>query len=811
MRQSVFLWGILILTAKTTGQTCRGGCGGVMEGCSCQPGCLTVKNCCTDYSQVCLQVSPQTSSMLGGRALKILNLLLSPDGKLVCRFKGEIEREGFIDEEGRAFCVTPLLFETGWIPFEISTDGTNFDRSGEYLSVRPSRADPALQVTLVNASRWQNYGTPGVAGRLGMTWSSSGVRAQRVNVELWAYREVSGAQMRYLYSLGRNLSNTGSFSFLPQPRQDFSDWELGNIRITAGPKAEGERDVEALWSGGHVLAWQLEQAFRDNSSVWARNKCEQWEIQEQGLPTFLDQLSDCPCTLAQARADTGRFHADYSCDMERGSVCTYHPGSVHCVRGVQASPGSGSGQQCCYDVGGDLVLTGDSVGGGTPDRAHDWGAPPYRDPPRVPGYSHWLTDVLSFHHCCLWSAGCGLYLRHRPSSGCRRYRPPRAGVVFGDLHFVTFDGVGYSFSGKGEYYLVSSPSRNLSIQARTEQVKLKNGTLAKATQISSVAMKDRSSSVIEVRRAGNLLQVLENQKVLPVAEQKWMDLQGAFVFSRGPQSVTVMFSSGVGVEVRAHAGGRVAVTVLLPADFSNHTQGLLGLMNSDPSDDLLTQNGGSVPSVSPTEEEVFAFGAGWNISKASSLFTYDTKHLLDSYYFPPSHDPTFLPAFSPPGPPGDPLVGEVGEVCRGGGALFCRYDALTARSLQVGNATLGAYRSHRALTDALRPVVACGWLPAPRNGRKNGTRYLQGNTVKFSCDEGFTMFGSRERSCAEDGSWTGEQPYCFKEDNTGFVLGAVGFVSSLVAMAIMIKLQNRKQGRKGKADTYEMETRARSC
>lgn len=73
------------------------------------------------------------------------------------------------------------------------------------------------------------------------------------------------------------------------------------------------RDVEALWSRGHVLAWHLEQAFRDDSTVWANNKCLQWDVLEKTLPNFLDELSDCPCTLAQARADTGRFHVSATC------------------------------------------------------------------------------------------------------------------------------------------------------------------------------------------------------------------------------------------------------------------------------------------------------------------------------------------------------------------------------------------------------------------------------------------------------------------------------------------------------------------
>lgn len=49
------------------------------------------------------------------------------------------------------------------------------------------------------------------------------------------------------------------------------------------------------------------------------------------------------------------------------------------------------------------------------------------------------------------------------------------GGVLGDPHFITFDGLSYTFNGKGEYNLVSSPVRELSVQARTEQMKLHNG------------------------------------------------------------------------------------------------------------------------------------------------------------------------------------------------------------------------------------------------------------------------------------------------------------------------------------------------
>uniref|UniRef100_A0A3Q2W0I2 Sushi domain containing 2 n=1 Tax=Haplochromis burtoni TaxID=8153 RepID=A0A3Q2W0I2_HAPBU len=591
----------------------------------------------------------------------------------------------------------------------------------------PHPADPAYKVTLVNAMQWQYYGTPNVAGRLEFTWNSSLISAEKVNIELWGYREFKAkeetnasalleAELRYLYSLGRNLTNTGAFSFIPEPKEDYSDWELGNIRI--------------------YNTYQALDIFTPVIVIY--------------FPSILV------------------FQTDYSCDIERGSVCTYHQGCVHCVRAIHASPIHGSGQQCCYDSTGALVLTGDSVGGSTPDRAHDWGSPPYIKPPRVPGYSHWLYDVMSFYYCCLWSDHCHIYLKRRPSSGCQNYRPPRAGVVLGDPHFITFDGLRYTFNGKGEYYLVSSPEKGLSVQARTEQVKLKNGTLAKATRLSSVAMKQDASDVIEVRVAGAHLQVLRNQNILPFTEQRWMDLHGVYVFSPSPGNVTVIFSSGVGVEVRLYEG-TMAVTVLLPGEFYNHTQGLLGSMNSDLSDDLTIQLGEVISSADATLEEIFTFGASWNISKNSSLFTYDSEHLLDMYNIPPSHDPTFVPAFSLPESLDDPLVADMLTMCYGEGSQFCKYDTLTTRDLTVGNATLKAYQKHQALLHALKPVVSCGWLPTPRNGRKNGTDYLEGSTLSFACNKGYIMYGSAERTCLGDGTWAGDQPFCI----TGFILSRV--------------------------------------
>lgn len=68
------------------------------------------------------------------------------------------------------------------------------------------------------------------------------------------------------------------------------------------------RDVQALWTNEHALAWHLGDDFRADPVAWARTQCLNWEELEDQLPNFLEELPDCPCTLAQARADSGRFH-----------------------------------------------------------------------------------------------------------------------------------------------------------------------------------------------------------------------------------------------------------------------------------------------------------------------------------------------------------------------------------------------------------------------------------------------------------------------------------------------------------------------
>ncbi|CAH2296000.1 sushi domain-containing 2 [Pelobates cultripes] len=780
--------------------SCASQCGLKLPECSCEVTCEKLGTCCLDYRSFCIRISPESGLVMGGRDFVILNVTFNNTANVTCRFNSDITREGYIEESGHAHCVSPLLYETGRIPFEMSVDGgRSYPYSGTWLSVHPGKVTEEEKCALVNDTKWQYYGTSNTYGTLTVTWDPSAFKGSSVNIEVWGYEELGeqyssswSAAWKYLYSLEKQYANNGSFTFTPKPADaKYNIFEFGSLRITPSQYQDGQMDVQSLWSVDHAMAWHLGEDFRKNSAEWATTKCLNWHKSDTELPNFLLEILDCPCTLAQARADSGRFHPDYGCDIDAGSVCTYHPGAVHCVRAIYGSPLYAAGQQCCYDSNGFQVLTSDSLGGSTPDRAHDWGSPPYKKPPRVPGFSHWLYDVITFYYCCLWSDNCQRYLELRPSSDCRTYKPPRVASAFGDPHFITFDNVSFTFKGRGEYVLVTSPYMSLDIQGRTQPAKFLNGSYSSVTGFSSIAMKENNSDVIEIRlvEPSHNLEILLNKEVIRF-DRSWIDLKGVFLYSSINQNITVMFPSGAGVEIRGR-GSVLSVTVLLPEEFMNQTHGLLGVMNNDPKDDFTFRNGTTL-SLEASPEELFQLGADWSVTDNTSLFTYDSIFLIETYST--HHDPDFIPTFFVQEAPNDPIKEQMDKVCDSN--EFCRFDVLTTRDLEVGNATKLSHLDYMILTESLQPVVSCGWLKPPTNGKKEGTSYLANSEVSFTCNKGYMLVGPTKRTCQMDGAWSGKESQCVPDNVLGIVLGCVFGLFALLILIVLIALNEKKRSKK---------------
>ena len=58
-------------------------------------------------------------------------------------------------------------------------------------------------------------------------------------------------------------------------------------------------------------------------------------------------------------------------------------------------------------------------------------------------------------------------------------------------------------------------------------------------------------------------------------------------------------------------------------------------------------------------------------------------------------------------------------------------------------------------------AATCGRLFNPLNGTVNVTGFTVGSEAVYNCDEMFTLVGSANRTCEEDGIWSpGPPPYC---------------------------------------------------
>uniref|UniRef100_A0A8C9HTS3 Sushi domain containing 2 n=1 Tax=Piliocolobus tephrosceles TaxID=591936 RepID=A0A8C9HTS3_9PRIM len=777
--------------APNAQDSCSMRCGALDSPCSCHPTCSGLGTCCLDFRDFCLEILPYSGSMMGGKDFVVRHFKVSSptDTSVICRFKESIQTLGHVDSSGQVHCVSPLLYESGRVPFTVSLDnGHSFPRAGTWLAVHPNKVSMTEKSELVNETRWQYYGTADTSGNLSLTWHVEALPTQTVTIELWGYEETGlpysqewTAKWSYLYPLATHIPNSGSFTFTPKPAPpSYQRWQVGALRIIDSKNYAGQKDVQALWTNDHALAWHRSDDFREDPVAWARTQCQAWEELEDQLPNFLEELPDCPCTLTQAWADSGRFfvslpsgRTDYGCDMEQGSVCTYHPGAVHCVLG----PGWGLG------TGYTQLLTADSSSGSTPNRGHDWGAPPFLTPPRVPGMFHWLYDVLSFYYCCLWAPDCPHYMQRWPSNDCPNYWPLRLASAFGDPHFVTFDGTNFTFVGCGDYVLLEAVLTDLRVQARAQPGRMSNGTQTRGTGLTAVA--------VRLANGTRGLEVLLNQEVLSFAEQSWMGLKGMFLSVAARDRVSIMLASGAGLEVSMQ-GPFLSVSVLLPEKFLTHTHGLLGTLNNDPTDNFTLRSGRVLPPGS-SPQELFLFGADWAVHNASSLLTYDSWFLVHNFLYQPKHDPTFEPLFTSETTLNPSQAQEAAKLC--GDDHFCNFDVVATGSLSTGNATRVAHQLHQRRMRSLQPVVSCGWLAPPPSGQKEGNRYLAGSTIYFHCDNGYSLAGAETSTCQADGTWSSPTPECQPGRSYAVLLGIIfGGLAVVAAVVLIYVLLRRRKG-----------------
>ncbi|XP_037921986.1 protein mesh isoform X5 [Hermetia illucens] len=733
-----------------------------------------------DAAHLPLVFAPEYGNMLGGTVVNISGPCFDPNERVLCHFDTEDVVAHVIDRN-RAMCVQPFLKAQGYIRFEISVGNERFKWRGKYFVETPATATDRIF-----------FETDAVykkaPAEIKISWNKYNLTANLnagVRISLWGYRESTiRPQLEYIDMIDASITNTGSYIIAPANYRNRwnpnnNDMQFGFIHINlTNPTDYSGLDISpVLWSKPIPLAWYFgPQWERIHGREWPRALCDNWLRTDRFLRNFAADLPLCPCTLQHATYDKGRYYPDPDCDKDSNPTCLHHKGAIHCVRTGQPTE-QGAQQQCCYDRYGFLMMSYDQMWGSRPRRNHDIGLMPWNEAGKVPTLSTWFHDVRPYYSCCYWqdeqAVGCETYrFERRPSQDCVAYQAPGVGGTFGDPHFVTFDNLQYTFNGMGEFVLAkgNDNKEKFEVQGRFEQVHRNVHGPVKATQLTSIATRGNTTTVIEIRLRPPHAQWRYHLDVFADGKRIYFDrpslryqhFHGVTVYMPpyilNQSEIVVMYSSGVGVEVVENAGFMTA-RVYTPWSYINKTRGLLGNWSFDPSDDL-TLPDGRVVSVNLNNFEAIHrdFGLKWMLADreipgvGAALFTREFGRTA-SYF----SNESFIPVYQRE--PKDFLpanrsydIERASELC--GESYQCRYDYGMSLNRDMAHFTKNYFDSIVNIrTTNEKRVISCGVLETPRFGRKLSFDFTPGARVNFECNEGFVLMGDQRRVCTPQGRW----------------------------------------------------------
>ncbi|XP_024916753.1 mucin-like protein [Cynoglossus semilaevis] len=311
-------------------------------------------------------------------------------------------------------------------------------------------------------------------------------------------------------------------------------------------------------------------------------------------------------------------------------------------------------------------------------------------------------DLLPFQWCCTDSPLCHLYLKKRPLDRCQGYSWDRAdghttkgakttqgvAMVFGSLHFHTFDGTEYTFKALGEFVLLRlstvTGSNVFTLQGQTDRLHVGTGGPMEVPVVVRLAAFHQGIGKIELRSAQNNegLQMFVDDVEVPVTTEVLRQPNKDFaVRCVSVKRCVVVYAGGLNVLAwRVDGSNQLGAIVGVPQTFYNHTVGLMGHWSSNHSNDFLMSDGVILPSADtpPPEEEIQLFGLSWAVPDPESLL-----------FSPPPLEPLqpvssqdLLSSVSPA------EVEEMRRSCKGN--MLCVLDTVATGSPELGQNTLMA-------------------------------------------------------------------------------------------------------------------------
>ena len=203
-----------------------------------------------------------------------------------------------------------------------------------------------------------------------------------------------------------------------------------------------------------------------------------------------------------------------------------------------------------------------------------------------------------------------------------------SGFLYGGGHIRSIDGNSFTFNGIGEYWLLRSLYRQLSIQVRF--IQFENTRL---TVVSAIAIEHQSINVqVETRNGvlnlyvGGILQHLPTDHIVYIVTRTGvqplsgltvanLDLSSIsysmnklFIRTNGSDTLFITLPSGASLRVSLQVS-HLQITVELSTQFMHYTNGLIGTFNGNASDDFLLPSGRQVVNItSISDEDIHNFG-----------------------------------------------------------------------------------------------------------------------------------------------------------------------------------------------------------
>ena len=179
--------------------------------------------------------------------------------------------------------------------------------------------------------------------------------------------------------------------------------------------------------------------------------------------------------------------------------------------------------------------------------------------------------------------------------------------MFGDPHLVTLDLHKYTFNGYGEFVLIETMDDSFTLQGRMVEA-VTNSTLnitTTGTVFTALVAEEINSDTVQLQlnSSRGVVVFINEQEVdfTSITEQEFTNVT-VRVLENSRHSV--IFSSGITLEVAEENGIISVLIVSLPRSFTNKTQGLMGNYNGDRSDDLIPRRDNQSLPLSSTLQEI---------------------------------------------------------------------------------------------------------------------------------------------------------------------------------------------------------------